>query len=294
MFGEDEELPKVSHFTETDLFSKPKVFVLNKMLEMGESMEKIIASANAVVIMVKSLDKRKKETKDLLARKDIITKEFILPHGKELDKWIINRVGEYGGKISADAANELVIRLGRDEARETKFGGKIVSVEEIYNLWQAESEVNKLIAYADGREISRGDVIGLVAENGETDALAITNAIADKNQQQAFNLINQFLKEQTASDEKGSIIQLNALLAEQFRNVAMVQDFLSQKTSENDILDKTGWKSGRLFIMKKIAGRFIPAKILDLLNKLAALDEELKTSQTPPRVLLDLILSQIF
>jgi DNA polymerase III delta subunit len=46
--------------------------------------------------------------------------------------------------------------------------------------------------------------------------------------------------------------------------------------------------------MKKIAARFKPQLISETLTKLAALDEELKTSQTPPKVLLDLILSQLF
>jgi DNA polymerase III delta subunit len=118
------------------------------------------------------------------------------------------------------------------------------------------------------------------------------HALAEKDKR-ALELISKFLQEQTASDEKGSIIQLNALLSEQFRNVYMAQEFLAGKTSEADILDKTGWKSGRLFIMKKIAARFKPQTISETLSKLAALDEELKTSQTPPRVLLDLILAQL-
>ena len=96
------------------------------------------------------------------------------------------------------------------------------------------------------------------------------------------------------ADEKGAIIQLNGLISEQFRNVAMAQDFLSQKKGENQILEITGWKSGRLFVMKKIASKFPAKKVLEFLSKLAALDEELKTSQTPPKVLLDLIVAQLF
>ena len=59
-------------------------------------------------------------------------------------------------------------------------------------------------------------------------------------------------------------------------------------------LTTTGWKSGRLFVMKKAALRFAPKKIMETLQKLSSLDEELKTSQTPPKVLLDLIISQLF
>lgn len=294
VFGKEDVLPQAGHFLETDLFSRPKVFVLSQMPELSGSLEKVISSPNILAIAAETLDKRKKETKELLAHKNITVKEFLLPHGRELDQWIIGRITALGGKISAEAAAELARRLGRDEAKETKFGGKVVSVEEVYSLFGAENEIQKLLAFANGREISKTDVSDLVSESGETDALQITNALAEKNKELSFNLIGRFLKEQSAGDEKSGLIQLNALLSEQFRNVAMVQDFLARKISEPEILDQTGWKSGRLFIMKKIAGRFSHAKILELLNKLSALDEEMKTSQTPPRVLLDLILAQVF
>ncbi len=293
VFGEGEEVPKAGSLIATDLFSKPKVFVLTKLPDLDNT-EKFTSSPNHIIVSVISLDKRKKENKDLLANPKIIVKEFILPHGSELNEWILNRVTELSGKISQDAVNELAKRLGRDEAKETKFGGKVVSVEEVYSLWQADSEIRKLIYLAKDREIAKEDVLELVSESGEVDALQITNALADKNKELSFALINKFLKEQSSSDEKGSLIQLNALLAEQFRNVAMVQDFSAHKTTEAEILEKTGWKSGRLFIMKKIAGRFDQVKVIETLSKLASLDEEMKSSQMPPRVLLDLILAQIF
>ena len=301
VFGEGDETPKVQDLIATDLFSKPKVFVLSLPPPLGEGkgegvliIDKLILSSNHIVISTISLDKRKKENKDILLNKKIIVKEFILPHGQELDKWILERVLLLGGKMSKDAANQLAVRLGRDEAKETKFGGKVVSTEEVFSLWQADSEIKKLIAYSGGREITKEDVSELVSENGEVDALQITNALADKNKELSFLLIQKFLKEQTASDEKGSIIQLNALLSEQFRNVAITQDFANRKTNEAEILEKTGWKSGRLFVMKKISDRFDQAKVVETLSKLASLDEEIKTSQMPPRVLLELILGQLF
>ena len=185
------------------------------------------------------------------------------------------------------------MRLGRDNGKETKFGGKVVDVQEVFNLWQAESEIRKLLAFAGNKEIREQEVAELVLENGEVDVFDLTNAIADNQKQKALALLHNFLKQQTGSDEKGTIIQLNALLSEQFRNVAMIQSFINSKTSESEILEQTGWKSGRLFVIKKVAARFPAKKVLETLNKLEALDLELKTSSTPPRVLLDLIVSQL-
>jgi DNA polymerase III delta subunit len=303
MFGEGDGAPKTGSFLETDLFSKPKVFVLQNIMpefSAGE-MEKLISSPNHVVVLVKSLDKRKKENKELIANSDasvgagkkITVKEFVLPHGRELNEWILSRVKFYNGAMSKDAVELLAVRLGRDNGKEIKVAGKIISAEEVFNLWQADGEIRKLMSFAAGAEIGVKEVAELVSENGEVDVFDLTNAIADNQKQKSLELLNRFLKEQTASDEKGAIIQLNALLSEQFRNVAMIQDFLLVKKSEDQILEATGWKSGRLFVIKKIASRFPAKKILDFLNKLSALDEELKTSSTPPRVLLDLIVSQL-
>lgn len=296
VFSESAELPDVSGLLESDLFSKPKVFVLqNFMPEFGEAnIEKCILTPNHIVISLKSLDKRKKENKELLSNPKIIVKEFLLPHGKELDGWIINRVKFYGKTISQTSADLLAARLGRDSGKETKVAGKVVAVEEVFDLWQADSEIKKLLAYAGGGEISEQGILDLVPENGEVDVFDLTNAIADNKKKEAMALLNKFLAMQTGSDEKAGIIQLNALLSEQFRNVAIVQDFLASRTPETEILEKTGWKSGRLFVIKKIASRFPAKKIIELLNKLEALDEELKSSSIPPRVLLDLILSQLF
>jgi DNA polymerase III delta subunit len=295
VFSESDQMPNAGRFLETDLFSKPKVFVLqNIMPEFGKAdVEKLIASANNVVISLKALDKRKKENKELITNKKVVVKEFILPHGRELNDWIAKRVAFYGGTMDKDAVDLLAVRLGRDNGKETKIAGKVISTEEVFNLWQADSEIRKLIAFKVNGEINETDVKELISENEEVDVFDLTNAIADNQKQKAMGLLHRFLKEQTGSDEKTGIIQLNALLSEQFRNVAAVQDFLAAKKSENQILEITGWKPGRLFVMKKIAAKFKPQTVLATLNKLEALDGELKTSSVPPRVLLDLIVSQL-
>ncbi len=280
-----------------DLFSKPKMYVLQGVIQKFRDekiLESLVASKNHIVLMEGKLDKRVAENKALLANKSIAIKEFSLPHGPELNQWIQTRFSVLGGIVSKAGVEELAVRLGRDNAKEIKVGGRVVAVEEVYNLYQADSEIRKLVAYASGKEVGALEVGLLVAENIETDVFSLTNAIADKQKQKAMELLNKFLKGQSGAEEKGAIIQLNALLSEQFRNVAIVQDFITRKTSETDILEKTGWKSGRLFVIKKIADRFEPKKVLETLNKFNALDEELKTSQVPPRTLLDLILSQLF
>ncbi len=294
-FVEIDNLPQASDLFGTDLFSKPKVFVFDSVIpKLPEDLSALVKSPNQIVISIKSLDKRKKENKDLLANKNITVQEFSLPHGRELNQWITNRIKLLGGTITSAATESLAVALGRDDAKETKFGGRVVEVEEAYSLWQADAEIKKLLAFANGREINENDVLQLVNQTFEVDVFELTNSIADGKKQQAMKLLHKFLFNQTGSDEKGTVIQLNALLSQQFRNVASTQDFLSRKIGDGQILEITGWKSGKLFVLKKIAKTFSPKKVLEFLNKLVALDEELKSSNVPPKVLLDLIVSQLF
>jgi DNA polymerase III delta subunit len=295
VFNKEDQLPPISKLFETDLFSKPSVFLFNGVLpEIGGRLEEIIQSLNLIVISIISVDKRKKENKDLLANSGIILKEFNLPHGTELNKWLEKRVGELGGQVSKLALEELAIRLGRDNAKEVKVAGKVISTEEVYSLWQAENEIRKLMSFVTDKNIEIEDVQELVPENYEVDVFEIINAIGEGKKQEALSFIQDFLQKETASDEKAGVIQLNALLSDQMRSIAITQDFLKRNTQDSEIIKQTGWKSGRLYIMKKIASKLNTQKVSVTLPKLEALDEELKTSQTPSKVLLDMIVAQIF
>lgn len=289
-----DELP-MDQLTSQDLFSGKKAFLVSGAIAQldDKKVEALTAGPHQVFFVDDKIDKRTTFGKSLTSRKDIAVKEFPLPHGRELNSWIQKRVGEMGGKIDTNAVEAFAIRLGRDSGSEVKFGGKVVSVEEIFTLWETEKEIEKLISFAAGEPITEQMVIDLVEERGEARVLDIVDAIAQKQKQRAMELLEKFLQNETGSDEKGKIIQLNALLSEQFRNVAMIQDFTETRVPDDAILSQTSWKSGRLFVIRKIAARFEHKKIMDVLAKLSALDEELKTGSTPPRVLLDLIMVQL-
>lgn len=296
-FVDRENAPGLGRLLAQDLFAGKKIQVLESLLNCfdlnEEALGRLLKSQNRIIFIEEKLDKRISQNKKLLANKAVEAKDFSLPHNKDLDKWIISHIKAGGGAITDKAADLLAKKLGRDQAQEIRAGGKVVEVREIYNLWQAGSEVKKLLALARGREITESDVESLVPEIIEVDVLGVVNAIADKKKNLALGLIRGFL-ESGGGDGKTKVIQLNALLAEQFRNVLMVQDFILRGVSESEILDTTGWKSGRLFVLKKIAGRFVSSIVRDFLGKLEHLDGELKTSQTPPKVLLDLIVAQLF
>ncbi len=294
-FNANGEAPEAAKLVEQNLFSKQKIFILEGLIgkfDFDTAAPEFIASQNNIFFIEEKLDKRLTATKELLKNKAVIVKEFLLPHGKDFENWIAEELHRQGAAASAKAIALLAQKLGRDETVETKFGGKVVDRKEIYTLWQAHNEIKKLLALGEGT-FDEVLIEESVSQQSEPDVLAIVNAIAEGKKQEAMTQLQEFISAGAAAGEKESIIHISALLSEQFRNVAMIQSFQKSGAREQDILDSTGWKSGRLFVISKIANRFDQKKVLEALEKLSLLDEELKTGNTPPRVLLDLILVQL-
>jgi DNA polymerase III delta subunit len=292
-YGEGETVPSLGELTEPSLFSQSKIFVIDSgisKLDLAENVDRIITGVHHVVCVETKLDKRKAASQALIKDKRITVKEFPIPQGNDLVAWIKNEVTTLGAKIDPTAIETLLEIWGASAAPRK---GSFIPVEPQYSLWQVHQELTKLATYAAGDMITQEMVEALVPQSHETEVWDIINAIAEKDKKAVWDELAKFFYQSDGSDEKGKIIQLNALLADQFRSIAMVQDWGNRGVSETDILHQTGWKSGRLFVMKKIASRFTPKIVMAMLSRLESLDKELKSTSTPPRVLLDMITAQV-
>lgn len=273
------------------LFGVAKIFVfVNAIGSLAD--EKILVfikeSSQIVIFTEEKLDKRKTQSQKLVKDKEITVKEFIVPTGAELEKWISDRVKALGVKMGTQAIKSLAFRLEGDS------GGNSFKREEAkYNLWQVDNELKKLLTFANGTEITKEVINALVPEIGETESWDIVNALAEKQPAKAYSLMEKFFRTQASTDEKSKVIQLNSLLAEQFRSILLVKSFQNSGAQDTEILERTGWKSGRLYIVRKLASKFEVKKLQDFCSKLVNLDEQLKSTSTPARVLLDLITAQI-
>ncbi len=268
---------------ETDLFSQSFVFVLQNAiakLDLDKQLQKLAAGPNTIVFVEDKLDKRTKQTQSLLKNKAIKAVEFVAPSGPALVSWIQTQTQQLGANIEPEAIELLVTYLATKDQNER-------DLNQLYN------ELAKLAAYAAGRPITANDVKELVTRTYDTEIWDIINAVAEKKTREIFQSLENFFKQADSTDEKTKVIQLAALLSDQFRNILLAKSFLEQNVSESEILKQTSWKPGRLFIMKRLAKNFETAKILQVLSKLEHLDLELKTSSTPPRVTLELIAAQM-
>jgi DNA polymerase III delta subunit len=126
----------------------------------------------------------------------------------------------------------------------------------------------------------------------QSDVFEILNAVSNKNIKSAIISLEQFFK-QGSEDEKSKAIHFSAVLSEQLRNALLIQSALANKLSEAQISSETGWKEGRVYMIKRLAQKISRTQIQDCLSKLEHLDVELKTSTAPPRIFIDLILNKL-
>jgi DNA polymerase-3 subunit delta len=160
------------------------------------------------------------------------------------------------------------------------------------DVLRAQNEIEKLKQYAAGQPITSGMVGELVESSSGVDIFELLNAIATKNKKQALTMLQNYFDTETA-DEKANAIKVVALLSDQFRSLLIVLDAGERYMPDDAILKLTGWKSGRLFIMKKLARNFNVTQVKQALAKLENLDREMKTGSMPPHVVLDLIIADM-
>lgn len=272
-----------------DLFTGGQVVVLENLLQQfitEDTVAQFAESTNHIVFVEPGLDRRTKLAKALLSDKRVSSKECAAPSATELPGFITKYVSDRNARMADSTTRVLLQRLGYIDP----VGGQALALR-VPAVGRLQQELNKLITYAGQADITADAVRALVPDERDTLGFAITDSIQKKNKKELFTMLDGYYM--TGSDDDTTkTLQLVGLLAENFRAQLLVKDALEQRIPEPEILEKTGWKSGRLFVAKRMAATTTMPKLRDVLTKLELLDIELKTTTTPPRVVLELILAQ--
>ncbi len=283
-FADSSAIPKFERLFEQQLFGAPKLVVLDhvwKKLDLAELLEKVGEKSSAALFIVEdSIDKRVTANKDFLQDKRVTVVELNSPIGtRESSDWIVKYANENNIKIEPSAAFALASALLLDE-------------DASLDVAHAQSELQKLKSYAGGDAVKK-EMVALLTETASgVDVFALLNAIATKNKKLALQMLETFFETET-TDEKANAIKIAALLSDQLRSLLIAIDSDNRRIPDEAVLKMTGWKSGRLFVMKKLSRNFTAQKVQQALLKLENLDRELKTGSMPPHVVLDLIIADM-
>ncbi len=286
------------------LFSSDKLLVIKNILfsknaksdndggiESGK--EKIILKylenpqGNIKVFFIESnLDKRKKIYKEIVKLEksnQAKIKEFLTPANFQFDNWIKETVEKAGGKIDKKAVDALAISLGRGLAQKDK-NKKII---QSYNLWEAKSEIEKLISYCGDREITKEDVKLLVRSKVDMNIFNLIDNIGSKNKRKAVSLLNEQI------DGGVNEIYMLTMFVYQFRNLLKVKSLLNEGKSSFEIASET--RMHPFVVQKSIeqCGKFEMDDLRKIYKKLSDADLAIKTGKINSRLVLDLLVVSV-
>jgi DNA polymerase-3 subunit delta len=189
------------------------------------------------------------------------TEEFIAPFGYQLNSWIENEVKNRGGKINIKAISKLAAFTGN-------------------NLWQLDNEINKLILYKAGEEITEEDISLQVQAKLDENIFNFVDTLGQKNKSAALKLLHEQI------EQGQNEIYLLTMIAYQLRNLIIIKNLKEQGRGEQEIA--TDAKMHPYVVKKTLAQvrNFELSKLKIMYHDLLEADISFKTGRAASKMLL--------
>jgi len=206
-----------------------------------------------------------KVAKEERKRRKGFVREFNLPREDALPRWIRQRVEEQGGRVSSEAVALLAALVGND-------------------LRQLDQEIEKLLLYADGRQITSRDVRLLVGRARETSIFDLVDQVSRRRTDVALRLLHRLL------DEGESPLYLLAMLARQIRILIQIAELQEQGMNRREIAARLNLHP---FVVKKglnQARNFSMAQLEAAHERLVETDWAIKTGEMEDVLALEMLI----
>ena len=188
---------------------------------------------------------------------------------RELSLWIKDYLSRRKQKISADALDLLMERVGN-------------------NLGEMAGELEKLLIHIEKRrEINLKDVESLVGAVKAYTIFALTDTIGKKRKKEALSILSRMMDEGTSATE------ILYMIVRQFRLLLRTRNLLEKKFSENKIIQAL---VVRPFVVKNLviqARNFSLEKLIESFQNLLQAEVEIKSSIKTPRMILELLILKL-
>lgn len=251
----------------TDLLTQNKDKGINQQVIELLDKENLLKEIILIFLESDKVDQRSALFKRLAKEK--YAQKFDLLKDPELKNWLNLEIKQRGGKISSAALVKFIELAGND-------------------LWEVNSEIDKLIAYKNQQTIELTDVEKLVKSKFDDNIFNFVDAIANKNKKLAHKLLTDQLN--SGANE----LYLLAMLIRQFRILLQVKDLMAgQFMNKQQIAGQIGLHP---FVAQKAIYQiknFSSKKLRQIYRQLLATDVKIKTNYATPQVLFDLLLINI-
>ena len=191
--------------------------------------------------------------------------EQAAPRGEQLARWIKETSESKGAAISPVAIRSMADLVGGD-------------------LWTLDQELEKLSLYANGREISEGDVRMMVSQVREASIFEAVDAMIDGRSQVALRLLAQL------RDDGREPQYIIAMVERQLRLLALAQDSIERRLPHGELKRALGTSSD--FVVRKTmdqARRHSRQDIAWRYDRLLEADLSIKQGRVDPDLALELL-----
>lgn len=179
--------------------------------------------------------------------------------GRELTAWIRDYTSKNGGKMSVAAVNLLADYIGGD-------------------LWTLEGEINKLIVYCMGRDITDNDVREITSFAREENIFALVDGVLEGRIKQAQHMLHRMLGYGTAPQQILAMIERQLIIIMRVKdvgqNVPLPQIKERLGLHPRYPLDKT-LKQSRAFTLSRLRRAFHCLLDTDVAIKTGRYDDDL-------------------
>jgi DNA polymerase-3 subunit delta len=189
---------------------------------------------------------------------------FKQPKDSELPNWIREQAQAKGGTIGHEAVTILAALVGSD-------------------LRLLDQEIEKLLLYADGREVTAEDVQVLVSRARETSIFDLVDCVGRREVDRALRLLHRML------DEEAAPLYLLTMLGRQIRILIQVSELRDQGLAANEIVSRLKLHP---FVVKKgleQAANFTMAQLEAAHRRVVETDWSIKVGQSEEVLALDML-----
>jgi DNA polymerase-3 subunit delta len=194
-------------------------------------------------------------------------KTFPLLGGSNLTAWIRKRMVEEGGSITPQAVSLLAELVGG-------------------NLWVMNNEIQKLVLYTRGGQVTEDDVRQVVSSAQETNIFTLVDAVVEGRAGVAQRMLHRLLQEGMPPG------QILAMITRQFRLIAQTMD-LSTGLSRKQIQDRLGLTGYPLDKTLRQSELYDLEHIKRTYARLLETDLAIKTGKYNDQLALELLLAEL-
>lgn len=231
-----------------NIFAAPK----ETQEKIKEYLDKISGSTVVVFVSRGNPDKRLGLFKALNKPKQ--AQNFAELSENDLHKFVQQEIKTKNGKISREATNALLQSTGSD-------------------LWRLENEIDKLVLYADNREITEQDIELLVSKNIIGNIFTMVDNLSSGQRSTALKEVQYLLE----SGEPA--LRILAMINYQYRLIAQVKDSLNKAPNPFAISKLCGLSYFQVQKVYPLSQKISWKNLSKTYSKILRFDEEIKTGK---------------